>query len=73
MMMNKRVSIRLTENQLLVLSELKDVLNCNISLIIRVIVGHWLEEHEDRIYDIIDGKVPFNKNWINELTSTGEE
>ena len=64
MMMNKRVSVRLTDNQMLVLGELKNVLACNISLVIRFIIGHWLQEHEDRIYDIIDGKVPFDKNWL---------
>lgn len=73
MMMNKRVSVRLTENQMLVLTELKNVLNCNISLVIRFIIGHWLTENEDRIYDIIDGKVPFDKNWLkNDVTLTTE-
>lgn len=64
-MMNKRVSVRLTENQMLVLSELKSVLNCNISLVIRAIIGDWLTKNEDAIYEIIDGKRPFNKNWMN--------
>lgn len=67
MMMNKRVSVRLTENQMLVLTELKNTLNCNIALLIRTIIGEWLEKNEDRIYEIIDGKVPFDKNWLKNV------
>ena len=63
-MMNKRVSVRLTENQMLVLSELKQVLNCNISLVIRAIIGDWLTKNEDKIYEIIDGKRSFDKDWM---------
>ena len=65
--MKNRLTIRLTPNQMLVLEELKEVLNCNISLLIRTIVGDWLTKNEDAIYQIIDGKRKFNKNWIKDL------
>ena len=53
------------------LEELKAVLNCNTSLIIRMIVGDWLEKNEDYIYEIIDGKREFNKNWIKDNNDEG--
>ena len=68
-----RITVRLTPNQLLVLEELKDALNCNISLIIRAIVGDWLTQHENAIYDIIDKKRPFNKNWIKDLNDDTDD
>lgn len=64
--MNKpRMMIRLTENQRLVLEELKNILNCNISLLVRAIIGDWLEKNEDYIYDIIEGRREFDKDWMN--------
>lgn len=72
--MKNRLTIRLTPNQMLVLEELKEALNCNISLLIRTIVGSWLTEYEEHIYKIIDGKVPFDKNWnINGIFNTDVE
>ena len=66
-----RITVRLTPYQLQVLEELKAVLNCNTSLIIRMIVGDWLEKNEDYIYEIIDGKREFNKNWIKDNNDEG--
>ena len=60
-----RVTVRLTPGQLMVLEELRTVLNCNISLIVRAIVGDWLAKNEEHIYNIIDGKTEFDKNWLN--------
>lgn len=57
--------IRLTENQRLVLEELKNILNCNISLLVRAIIGDWLAKNEDYIYDIIEGRREFDKDWMN--------
>lgn len=60
--------IRLTENQRLVLEELKNILNCNISLLVRTIIGDWLTKNEEYIYDIIEGRREFNKDWIKDKT-----
>lgn len=68
-----RVTVRLTPNQLLVLEELKSILNCNISLLIRAIVGSWLVTNEDVIYEILEGKRDFNKDWLNNKEKDIEE
>lgn len=60
--------IRLTENQRLVLEELKNILNCNISLLVRTIIGDWLEKNEEYIYDIIEGRREFDKDWMKNKT-----
>ena len=65
MTLGKKMSVRLTENQLQVLDELREILNCPISLLIRAIIGDWLQKNEDYIYEIIDGRRPFNKDWIH--------
>lgn len=56
--MNKksRISIRLTNNQELVLKEMSDALDTSISMLIRTIVGSWIAQNEDHIYRIIDKK-----------------
>lgn len=56
--MNKksRISIRLTNNQELVLKEMSDALDTSISMLIRTIVGSWIAQNEDHIYKIIDKK-----------------
>lgn len=51
-----RVTIRITPNQSLVLKEMSEALNTSISMMIRVILGDWLTNHEDAIYRIIDKK-----------------
>ena len=61
-----RVTVRLTPYQLQVLEELRTVLGCNISLIMRAIVGDWLTKNEEFIYKIIDGKTEFNLNLKDE-------
>lgn len=51
-----RISIRLTPNQELVLREMSETLDTSISMLIRTIVGDWLYQNEERIYEIIDKK-----------------
>ena len=51
--MTNKLTIRLTNNQLLVLSELKDKLGCTLSLLIRTIVGSWLTTNESIIEDLL--------------------
>lgn len=58
----ERVTLRLTGNQKLVLDEMVEVLDTTYSLLIRTIVGSWLEEHEDQIYKLIDKKRQENAN-----------
>lgn len=56
--MNKksRISIRLTNNQELVLKEMSEALDTSISMLIRTIIGSWINEYENNIYSIIDKK-----------------
>lgn len=61
-----RITVRLTPEQLLVLEELKDTLNCSVSMIIRTIVGDFLHRNEETLERIITGEQEFNKNWLNE-------
>lgn len=51
-----RISIRLTNNQELVLKELSETLGVSISMLIRTIVGDWLSQKEDAVYRLIDKK-----------------
>lgn len=51
-----RISIRLTNNQELVLKELSETLGVSISMLIRTIVGDWLSQKEDAVYRLIDRK-----------------
>lgn len=53
-MNKKRMTIRLTENQMLILEELTSALNTNISLLVRTIVGSWITQNENTLYNIID-------------------
>lgn len=55
-MTKPRISIRLSENQELVLREMSDALNTSISMMIRTIVGDWITKNEEQIYRIIDKK-----------------
>ena len=51
-----RISIRLTNNQELVLKELSETLGVSISMLIRTITGSWLKQNEDAVYRLIDRK-----------------
>lgn len=66
----ERITVRLTHNQMLVLTELTGVLNTNISLLVRTIVGDFITRNEQTLYNIIDGKQPFNKNWLHDDNTT---
>lgn len=54
--MMDHISVRLKPNQYLVLTELSEVLDTSISMLVRTMVGSWLCEHENDIYRIIDRK-----------------
>lgn len=52
----EKISIRITPHQSLVLQEMCQTLGTSYSMLIRVIVGDWLTQHENYIYKIIDKK-----------------
>lgn len=58
------MTIRLSAAQMQVLDELREALGVNISLIIRVIIGDWLRQHEETLNRIIDG----TQEYINPFT-----
>lgn len=59
--MTNKLTIRLTNNQLLVLSELQNKLGCTLSLLIRTIVGSWITTNES----IIDNLLTRDNNELN--------
>lgn len=48
-MKSNKLSIRLTDNQMLVLSELRDKLGCSFSVIIRAMVLDFLQRNEEAL------------------------
>lgn len=56
MMKKNKLSIRLTDNQMLVLNELRDKLHCSYSTMIRAIVLDFLTRNEDAIDRIVTGE-----------------
>lgn len=55
----ERITVRLTANQMLVLSELRDKLGVNISLLCRTMIGDFITKNEDSLERIITGKVTY--------------
>lgn len=51
---SKKLSVRLSESQMLVLGELSTSLDTSISVLLRSIVLDFLQRNEDRLYHIID-------------------
>ena len=51
-----KISIRITPNQALVLSEMSQALDTTYSMLIRTILGDWLTTNEDYIERIIERK-----------------
>ena len=58
-----RVSVRLYPQQMQVLQELSNVLNANVSTIVRAVIGDWLKKNDEVLERIITGEQPFNKDW----------
>lgn len=67
-----RISIRLTPHQQLILDELKDALNSSYSVLIRTIIGDFLQKNEDTLYEIIDKHRSENAN-DKQITKEGEK
>lgn len=59
---NLKISVRLTPWQEQVLNELSQALDVSYSLLVRTIVGSWLTENEEFLYNIIDKKNIKNAN-----------
>lgn len=53
---NKKLSVRLTDNQMVVLSDLSTSLDVSISVLLRAIVLDFLTRNEERLERIIDGQ-----------------
>ena len=51
-----KISIRITPNQALVLSEMSQALDTTYSMLIRTILGDWIAKNEDYIERIIERK-----------------
>lgn len=62
-----RVSLRLQPRQLQVLTELSEVLNAPISVMLRAIVLDWLTKNEDIVEEIISGEREFDKDWSKDI------
>lgn len=59
-----KLSIRLSDNQMLVLKELKEKLHCSYSVMVRSIVLNFLTQYEDVLDRIITGEQTINfENW----------
>lgn len=65
-----RITVRLLPHQLLILEELKDTLNCSVSMIVRTIVGDFLSRNEEVLERIITGEQEFDKNWLYDDDNT---
>ena len=52
----KKLSVRLTDNQMVVLSDLSSALHVSISVLLRAIVLDFLTRNEERLDRIIDGQ-----------------
>lgn len=59
-MRKQRITVRLTENQMLVLSELTQALDTSYSMLVRSIVCDFLTRNEDRLEQIIENKLKGN-------------
>lgn len=53
---NKKLSVRLTDNQMVVLSDLSTALDVSISVLLRAIVLDFITRNEERLERIIDGQ-----------------
>ena len=70
MVSDKKLSVRLTNNQMLVLSELSTALNVSISVLLRAIVLDFLTRNEQRLERIIDGSEKINS--INDMSNAND-
>lgn len=55
-----KISVRLTPYQMQCLDELTQAMETSYSMLIRTIVGDWLNQHEDQLERIIAEKLKQN-------------
>ena len=60
MQKKNKLSLRLTDNQMLVLQELSETLHCSYSTLIRAMVMDFLTRNEDAIERIVTGQKEIN-------------
>lgn len=53
----EKITIRLSPRQLQVLTELKELYGCSYSLLIRAILGSWINTNEDLLEAALDKKL----------------
>lgn len=70
-----KISVRLTNNQMQILGELKDRLGCSYSTMIRSMVLNFLTVYEDELEEIITGRRMITEEEIRYINSNdyGEE
>lgn len=61
-MRKQRITVRLTENQMQVLSELTQALDTSYSMLVRSIVCDFLTKHEEQLERIIVNKLHGDAN-----------
>lgn len=68
---SKRITVRVTENQALVLKEIKDALGVSYSMLTRTIILDFLQQHEDRLNTIVEEHLRTGKTFleINDLNA----
>ena len=58
----EKITIRLSPRQLQVLTELKELYGCSFSLLIRAILGSWINTNEDLLEAALTKKNKQNEN-----------
>lgn len=68
---NKKLSVRLSDSQMLVLGELSTALDVSISVLLRAIVLDFLTRNDERLERIIDGSEKINN--INDMNNANHK
>ncbi len=71
-MRKQRITVRLTENQMQVLSELSQALGTSYSMLVRSMVSDFLTKYEEQLERIIVKKL-FGGDANNQQDSKGED
>ena len=68
-----KLSIRLNDNQMVVLSELSESLGVSISVLVRTIIYDFLQRNEDHLYNLIDERKKITMEDINQNANDSED
>lgn len=69
-MRKERITVRLSQNQMLVLKELTEALDTSYSLLVRSIVCDFLTRNEEHLERIITSKMKDNADHQQDTTET---